>query len=302
MSKALKAKSVEKNNLHPRNKHRFQYDFRSLIKCNPELQKHVFVNGFGTETILFADPEAVKSLNKALLFCYYDITFWNFPAGFLCPPIPGRADYIHYAADLLSKRKIQHKIKVLDIGTGANCIYPLIGSKEYKWKFVGSEINPEAIKSARNIISKNNLDEEIEIRQQMKPKQIFKGVISADEYFDLSICNPPFHSSKQEAQNAAQNKINNLGNSGKSELNFGGKEAELFCEGGEELFLKSMILESAYFANQIGWFTSLVSKKTTLKSANYWLDKVKAAQVKTIEMSQGQKISRILAWTFNQDS
>ncbi|MEO8794134.1 MAG: 23S rRNA (adenine(1618)-N(6))-methyltransferase RlmF [Daejeonella sp.] len=301
MSKAIKAKSGEKINLHPRNKHRFQYDFKHLIKCNPELEKFVFVNEFGTETIRFADPQAVKSLNRALLFCFYDIHFWDFPAGFLCPPIPGRADYIHYAADLLANTKPLRQIKVLEIGTGANCIYPLIGNKEYQWKFVGSEINPDAIKSARNIISKNNLGGEIEIRQQVNSRQIFKGVITEDDYFDLSICNPPFHSSKQEAHNAAQNKIRKLGNSASSNLNFGGKEAELFCDGGEEEFLKNMILESADFADQIGWFTSLVSKKTSLKSANYWLGKVKAEKIKTIEMSQGQKVSRILAWTFRKD-
>jgi 23S rRNA A1618 N6-methylase RlmF len=52
---------------------------------------------------------------------------------------PGRLDYIHYIADLLQKQQRYHPkghtVQGLDIGIGANCIYPIIGNAEYGWSF-----------------------------------------------------------------------------------------------------------------------------------------------------------------------
>lgn len=124
----------EKTILHPRNKHRSNYDFAALTKSLPALKPYVAINKYGNESIDFSDPAAVKALNKALLSHFYNIANWDIPEGYLCPPIPGRADYIHYLADLLEEEEPLLKgknIKVLDIGIGANCVYPIIGHQEY---------------------------------------------------------------------------------------------------------------------------------------------------------------------------
>ena len=156
--------AVEKNNLHQRNRHRSRYDFPSLIKALPELAEVVYVNNHNDESIDFADPESVKLLNKAILKSFYKIKYWDIPDGYLCPPIPGRADYIHYVADLIGAET--KNIQVLDIGVGANCVYPIIGQFEYAWKFVGSDIDPKALGNAQKIIDENKLKEFIELRQQ----------------------------------------------------------------------------------------------------------------------------------------
>lgn len=126
--------AVEKIMLHPRNVHRGQYDFPLLSEYNPRLSAFVARNAFGKESIDFANAEAVKSLNGALLHQAYGIRDWDIPPQYLCPPVPGRADYLHYLADLLAANNtgvipLGKIVKVLDIGTGANCIYPLIGRK-----------------------------------------------------------------------------------------------------------------------------------------------------------------------------
>ena len=131
-----------KSGLHARNRHRSRYDFPLLVKEHPELSRFVRVNEYDDESIDFADPAAVRSLNKALLKLYYGITHWDIPENYLCPPIPGRADYIHHVADLLRSCNNSviprgTSVTVLDIGVGANCIYPIIGVKEYGWHFVG---------------------------------------------------------------------------------------------------------------------------------------------------------------------
>ena len=294
----------EKENFHPRNRHRHRYNFPELIKACPELADYVSPNPFEDLSIDFADPNAVKSLNKALLKQFYTIGLWDIPEGFLCPPIPARADYIHYAADLLigedGKLPKGKHIKVLDIGVGANCIYPLIGQYEYGWTFVGSETDQLANRSATNIIEANGLAKFISVRRQRSADHIFIDIINPGEKFSLSICNPPFHTSMQEAAEGTARKWKNLGKNkqASTDLNFGGKNAELWCEGGEERFILKMIEESGQFAKSVQWFTSLVSKKETLAVCYRALERVGAKEVRTIEMKQGQKVSRILAWTY----
>ncbi|WP_245447156.1 23S rRNA (adenine(1618)-N(6))-methyltransferase RlmF [Mucilaginibacter celer] len=295
-----------KTNMHPRNKHREGYDFKALIKTLPALRPFVRMNDYGNQTINFANPAAVKTLNQALLQHYYSIKDWDIPEGFLCPPIPGRADYIHYVADLLASfnngvvRK-GRKVRVLDIGTGANLVYPIVGFKEYGWNFVGAELDLEAMASAQKIIEQNtHLKLAVELRQQSKKADIFKGIIKPGELFDLTICNPPFHASAKEAAEGSARKWDNLGLRKEKQrvLNFGGQNTELWYPGGEANFLKLMASQSKVFEKQVLWFTTLVSKKENLRVLYNALQKEGVKDVQTINMSQGQKVSRIMAWTY----
>ncbi len=292
--------------LHQRNKHQSRYDFKLLIKATPELANFVSLNKYGDESIDFANPKAVKCLNKALLVHFYQIEYWDIPEGYLCPPIPGRADYTHYAADLLASANDQNipkgnKIKVLDIGVGANCVYPIIGHQEYGWSFVGSEIDPIAIKSAKNIVNVNpSLKNAIEIRLQANKTAIFKDIIHKEERFDLSICNPPFHASAAAALEGSQRKVRNLGNKNyvKPTLNFGGQASELWTDGGEVGFIEKMIKESKLFGQQCFWFTTLVSKSENLPAIYALLTRAGVVETRTNNMTTGNKITRIVAWTF----
>ncbi|MFV5691734.1 23S rRNA (adenine(1618)-N(6))-methyltransferase RlmF [Flavobacterium sp. LT1R49] len=306
MEKIKQQTITEKTNLHPRNLDRFGYDFEQLIKNCPELNNFVAVNEHNIETIDFSNPEAVKSLNKALLITHYDIQDWDIPKNYLCPPIPGRADYIHYIADLLASSNNGiipegETVQGLDIGIGANCIYPIIGNSAYGWSFVGTDIDLKAIENCSKIIESNpKLIDAISLQQQTEARFIFKNIITPEDKFTFTICNPPFHNSKEEATKSSIRKINNLENTRTKNpvLNFGGQNTELWCEGGELGFVTQMIYESAKYPMQCLWFTTLVSKKENLSSLYKTLNKVSAAEVKTIDMAQGQKTSRIIAWTF----
>lgn len=303
----MKEKSTpEKTNLHPRNLHRFGYNFEKLIITNPDLNQYVFVNDFQTKTIDFSNPEAVKSLNKSILMMDYAILNWNLPKDYLCPPIPGRVDYIHYLADLLAIKNNNiipegENIVGLDVGIGSNCIYPILGNSIYDWSFVGTDIDENAIQNCKKIIEQNpKLIDAISLQLQVEPRFVFKNIILPEDKFTFTICNPPFHNSQSEATKSAIRKVNNLENTRTKTpvLNFGGQNAELWCDGGEIGFITQMIFESAKYPMQVFWFTTLVSKKENLPNIYKTLSKVQAVEIKTIDMSQGQKTSRIIAWTF----
>ncbi len=296
----------EKTRLHLRNRHRERYDFKALVATCPELSPFVTLNVYQDESIAFSDPEAVKMLNRALLMHFYSFSNWDIPPGYLCPPIPGRADYIHHIADLLGSKNFGKiptglKTRCLDIGIGANCVYPIIGNKEYGWSFVGSDIDPVAIESANQIIEQNPaLKESTVVRLQPQPNDLFFGIIQPDELFDLSVCNPPFHASLAEAQAGTLRKLNNLNPQKVTEpvLNFGGMNSELWCKGGEEKFVRDMVRQSKFFAESCFWFSTLISKQSHLKGVYEALAKEKAVEVKTIPMGQGNKSGRVVAWTF----
>ncbi|MCL1063485.1 23S rRNA (adenine(1618)-N(6))-methyltransferase RlmF [Shewanella benthica] len=350
---ARKPKSVqaaEKKGLHERNLHKDGYDFETLTEASPELKPFVRPNPYGNLSIDFSDPQAVKALNLALLKAHYRIESWDIPQGFLCPPIPGRVDYLHYIADLLAGNIPQQvsqdpstrsadgqnvpaltnglaqaatktnriptgsKIKALDIGTGANGVYPILGIQSYGWQFTASDVDPLSIANVESIIQANLcLQGKFKTRLQTDHQKVFHGIINVDDRFDVTLCNPPFHSSLAEASEGSQRKLKNLAanraakghksepakvKGANADLNFGGQKAELWCEGGEKQFLLNMIRESVDFKTQCLWFTSLVSKQENLKPSYAALKKAGAVSIKTIDMAQGNKLTRVLAWSF----
>jgi len=303
--------SLEKNKsvkarLHSRNKNRERYDLGALIVSNPELKQYITPNKLGVDSIDFANPIAVKLLNKALLNHYYGIKNWEFPDENLCPPIPGRADYIHHIADVLSESNFGRmpsgdRITCLDVGVGANCIYPIIGVTEYDWNFIGSDIDPKSVAAAQHTIDANTaLATKVICRLQKDPTSIFYGIIGKEDKVDVTICNPPFHASAEDAQKGTRRKVKNL--SGKkvktAQLNFAGISNELICEGGESQFIQQIIRESKNYSKNVYWFSTLVSKQSNLKGVYKLLEKNEAIQFKTIPMGTGNKSSRIVAWTF----
>lgn len=284
--------------MHPRNIHNTQYNFKELSKVNPDLEKFITKNQHTNDfTIDFSNPKAVVALNKALLLHHYQLKNWKLPEGFLCPPIPSRVDYIHHISDLVANEN--QLIKGLDIGVGANAIYTILGVQVYNWQMVGCDINLESVKAAQqNINFTTKLAEKATIVHQTDNANIFKGIIQPNDYFHFTLCNPPFYTSEEDAAKNAKQKLTNLGKE-TTELNFGGQYNELWCNGGEALFLKRMIKQSADFKSQVGYFTSLVSRKENLPKIEKQLKKLQA-NYRIIPMEHGNKKTRFIAWSYTK--
>ena len=237
---------------------------------------------------------------------FYNLEYWNIPKSNLCPPIPGRAEYIHHIADLLAVSNggvvpTGNAVRILDIGVGANCIYPIIGNHEYGWTFVGTEVDKQSLLSVETILSKNpKLKENVTIRFNDNKRHALKYMLESEEVFDFVICNPPFHSSAEEAAKGSERKSKNLGQKAtdKPVLNFSGNNNELWCEGGELGFLTNMIFESVHFKSQCKWFSAIVSKKTNLKPLYKQMRKVGVKNSTTLHLTNGNKTTQIICWQF----
>ena len=280
--------------MHPKNPFNQDYNFDDLIAQHPPLKPFVFENEYGNKTIKFANREAVTALNTALLKEHYGITYYSIPENNLCPPVPGRLDYLLHVADLVEKEDIH----LLDIGTGANLIYPILANRHFNWKSTASEVNLDSLKNAQEIIAKNETLKDVELRHQQFKNNILEHLINAEDNFDVVVCNPPFFKNRTDAEKSNLRKFENLQLTEANTQNFGGLSNELWYKGGEEAFIKKMAEESVQFKDQVQWFTAIVSQKENLKNIKRAINKTKPTEVRIVEMEQGNKLSRFIAWTF----
>jgi len=290
--------------MHAENPYQAPYDFTKYTEVYAPLKNYIVLNTSGQETIDFSDSNAVYALNKVILLADYKLQDYILPKGYLIPPVPGRLDYLLYIKDFLSERfnlNIDRPLKGLDIGSGANSIYCLLGSEHFGWSMVGAESDVKAVEIAKeNIARTPALKNTIEIRLQENKQFLFKNIVHPNEPFDFSICNPPFHISQAEALKGSYRKQRNLGNRtdhNTTLLNFEGQANELWCNGGEALFIKRLIKESVGYKSQVKLFSSLVSKEESLPSIEKQLKKAKAIFT-VLPMEIGHKVSRIVLWWF----
>lgn len=328
---------------HPRNTFGGSYDMHALVATSPALGPHVIppeASRSGRATIDFADPMAVRALNAALLAADYGVHTWNLPEGRLCPPVPGRADYVHHVADLLAEATASGApprgaaVRGFDIGTGSSFIYPLLGAASYGWSFIASDSDRGSCESAERIRAANadalpSLRRS-EVRLQRAPSQLLAGAREIGEELDFVMSNPPFYASAGAFARENARKLSGLDKSarrrggaraqrppavggaagaagGAGSDNFGGGESELWCPGGEVAFVGRLIAESRPAADSVLWFSSIVSRAEHLPKVRAALSHQPAqgslrapAEVRTVEMGPGKKRTTLLFWTFQR--
>ncbi|VDB92841.1 Bgt-4205 [Blumeria graminis f. sp. tritici] len=93
----------------------------------------------------------------------------SLPQDRLCPP---RVSYIVWIQGLLDSSNdscrgtniSSRHIIGLDVGTGASCIYPLLGSTmRSNWQFIATEVDEKSLEFARANIELNNLESRIRL-------------------------------------------------------------------------------------------------------------------------------------------
>ena len=175
--------------MHAQNPYSDRYDLKRLATFNPELKEHIVSNPSNEDTIDFSDSASVYELNKAMLLADFNLDTYELPMGYLIPPVPGRLEYLLHIREFLSEQfKIDGntKLRGLDVGSGANGIYCILGTQHFNWNMVGSECDSNAVKIAKaNVNSTKSLKNKIDIRHQENKSFLFKNVIQPSEQLSL---------------------------------------------------------------------------------------------------------------------
>ncbi|KAK1324341.1 hypothetical protein QJS10_CPA01g00415 [Acorus calamus] len=311
-----KKRRIERPTIHPRNRYSENPpDFAALASLYPSFQPFVSCSRDGRRSSIdWTDFNATRELTRVLLHHDHGINWW-IPDGQLCPTVTNRSNYIHWINDLLSLELFvrsgggpAEKVRGFDIGTGANCIYPLLGASLYGWSFVGSDVSDVALEWAKwNVDSNSHLVDLIEIRKAgdglpnsggdvesplsdwdkngYHGPPVLVGVVGEDERFEFCMCNPPFFESMEEAGLNPRTAC-------------GGTTEEMVCPGGEQAFVIRIIEDSVVLKESFRWFTSMIGRKANLKALISKLREAKVTVLKTTEFVQGQTARWGLAWSF----
>ncbi|KAJ3323915.1 Methyltransferase-like protein 16 [Boothiomyces sp. JEL0866] len=261
--------------MHPKNPLE-KVDYSELAIAFPPLSQHL-KNGRIKD---FRDPKAIRDVNIAILLKFYKIRI-EIPLDKLIPIIPNRLDYILHVADLFNEKR---GLKGVDIGTGASCVYPLLGATVFNWEFLALDIDQDSLEYAQENVTRNNLDPLIKVQLNSSTKIIPKGT------FDFLMCNPPFYKDDLHIHESKKVKLQNP--SGECT----GSRTEMITEGGEFKFVKRMIKESK--RRDIKWFTSLIGIKQDALNLQQYLNE-KSIENRLDSYRQGKTVRWIISWTFH---
>ena len=272
----------------------FRPDFLTLIKEFPELKKYKLKQNEDNEDEFqfdWSNNELSLLMDKSILNYYFNIKYYDIPKGFLIPPIPSRINYINLINSIITKLINDIDIKNIigiDIGTGANIIYPILGYSIYKWKFICTEINKEAYNNAKLILQKNNLENNINIIKQNNKDNIFISILNRENKYIFSMCNPPYYNYENEIKLEDKKRDN--------EYNFD----EIYYKNGEYGFFQRYFEESICYKNNVFLYTILIGKK--INAENIY-DKLSSYSdiIKIYNMQKiltGNNVRYIIYWSF----
>eukprot|EP00644_Phytophthora_capsici_P013979 jgi/Phyca11/4657/fgenesh1_pm.PHYCAscaffold_3_\ len=232
-------------------------------------------------SLAWDDPFAVRELTKTLLLHDFGL-HWDIPINRLCPPLPNRLNYLHWIEDLITQanwsnvaageKRNEDTVSGIDVGTGANCIYALLGATMNK------------------NVARNHLGELISVKRTHTDKLLLEPLQDEplDSKFHFVMCNPPFFDSMSEADTNPDSSCM-------------GSVNEMVYPGGEVAFIGNMILESEKLQDRVLWFTSMLGKKSSLRKLLALLRGAKVQSTRTTEFFQGRTKRWGIAWTFSRD-
>ena len=229
-------------------------------------------------------------MTKCILNYYFKIKYYSISNNFLIPTVPSRLNYINVINSLLKSYGVKNNEKEIigiDIGTGANIIYPLLGYSVYKWKFICSEINEQAFENASKIIKENNLEENIKLIKQKYNNFIFIGIINRENRYTFTMCNPPYYDYEEEIK--IEDKKRDC------EYNFD----EIYYKNGEIGFFDKYFEESICYWKNVFIFTFLIGKKSNAEKIYEKISENKGIKFFDIKrIKTGNNMRYIIYWSF----
>ncbi|KAI5457102.1 hypothetical protein BGZ63DRAFT_83174 [Mariannaea sp. PMI_226] len=266
-------------------------DFKELAKRDPDFAK--LWNQRKPD--FFNDPACVMQLTKTLLRLDFDLKI-ELPDDRLCPPVTNRHNYLLWLKSLLdstSHEPTRQKVVGLDIGTGASCIYPLLGCAQRPWSFIATDIDEKSLTYAEKNVTLNNLQDRIKV----VPRKPTDSLIPLEDLnidsIDFTMNNPPFYKSEEEMTQSAAQK-----NRPPSSACTGAK-VEMVTDGGEVGFIGRILQESLILRERVQWYTAMFG---FLASVVEFVDKLRAHGIDNYavtEFIQGSQTRRwAVGWSF----
>ncbi|XP_005987545.2 RNA N6-adenosine-methyltransferase mettl16 isoform X1 [Latimeria chalumnae] len=286
--------------MHPRNRYKDKPpDFAKLASKYPEFKQHVHVNLAGRVSLNFKDPEAVRALTCTLLKEDFGLAI-DIPLERLIPTVPLRLNYIHWVEDLIGHHDTEKSEprRGIDIGTGASCIYPLLGATMNGWYFLATEVDDMCFNYAKKNVEQNNLFDLIKV-VKVPQKTLLMDALKEESsiIYDFCMCNPPFFANQLEAKGENSR---NPRRAPPSSVNTGGI-TEIMAEGGELEFVKRIIHDSLQLKERLRWYSCMLGKKCSLAPLKEELHKQGVPKVTHTEFCQGRTMRWALAWSFYDD-
>ncbi|XP_051934665.1 RNA N6-adenosine-methyltransferase mettl16 [Hippocampus zosterae] len=282
--------------MHPRNRYKDKApDFAYLASKYPEFQEHVHTNLSGRAVVNFKEPEAVRALTCTLLKEDFGLSI-EIPLERLIPTVPLRLNYIHWVEDLIDGQKQPRR--GIDIGTGASCIYPLLGASMNGWYFLATEVDDICFDYATRNVEQNHLSDLIKVVKVPQKTLLMDALKEETEIvYDFCMCNPPFFANQLEAKGVNSR---NARRPPPSSVNTGGV-TEIMAEGGELEFVKRIIHDSLQLKKRLRWYSCMLGKKCSLAPLKEELRKQGVPKVTHTEFCQGRTMRWALAWSFYDD-
>ncbi|XP_028429029.1 RNA N(6)-adenosine-methyltransferase mettl16 [Perca flavescens] len=282
--------------MHPRNRYKDKPpDFAYLASKYPDFQQHVHTSLAGRPVVNFKEPEAVRALTCTLLKEDFGLTI-EIPLERLIPTVPLRLNYIHWVEDLIDGQKQPRR--GIDIGTGASCIYPLLGATMNSWYFLATEVDNICFDYATKNVEQNNLSDLIKVVKVPQKTLLMDALKEETEIvYDFCMCNPPFFANQLEAKGVNSR---NSRRAPPSSVNTGGV-TEIMAEGGELEFVKRIIHDSLQLKKRLRWYSCMLGKKCSLAPLKEELRKQGVPKVTHTEFCQGRTMRWALAWSFYDD-
>ncbi|XP_054649945.1 RNA N6-adenosine-methyltransferase mettl16 [Dunckerocampus dactyliophorus] len=282
--------------MHPRNRYKDKPpDFAYLASKYPEFQQHVNTSLSGRAVVNFKEPEAVRALTCTLLKEDFGLTI-EIPLERLIPTVPLRLNYIHWVEDLIDGQKQPRR--GIDIGTGASCIYPLLGATMNGWYFLATEVDDICFDYATRNVEQNRLSDLVKVVKVPQKTLLMDALKEETEIvYDFCMCNPPFFANQLEAKGVNSR---NARRPPPSSVNTGGV-TEIMAEGGELEFVKRIIHDSLQLKKRLRWYSCMLGKKCSLAPLKEELRKQGVPKVTHTEFCQGRTMRWALAWSFYDD-
>ncbi|XP_031208895.1 RNA N6-adenosine-methyltransferase METTL16 [Mastomys coucha] len=286
--------------MHARNRYKDKPpDFAYLASKYPDFKQHIQINLNGRVSLNFKDPEAVRALTCTLLREDFGLSI-DIPLERLIPTVPLRLNYIHWVEDLIGHQDSDQTTlrRGIDIGTGASCIYPLLGATLNGWYFLATEVDDMCFNYAKKNVEQNNLSDLIKVVKVPQKTLLMDALKEESEIvYDFCMCNPPFFANQLEAKGV------NSRNSRRpppSSVNTGGI-TEIMAEGGELEFVKRIIHDSLQLKKRLRWYSCMLGKKCSLAPLKEELRVQGVPKVTFTEFCQGRTMRWALAWSFYDD-